>query len=156
MYDVLARHDGVRFLHDGTDRRRTQPQRGSLDLARLTAALGNELTWEIADSALDPFEPKQIRAARQRLDPAWYTSTTWPAATSPPASTHPAHQPHPLAPVTVARAFGTCRPTNRRPRSLPAVSHTEETALGSRILTGRPVDSDLQKQTPQHWPDGFS
>jgi hypothetical protein len=87
MYDVLARHDGVRFLHDGADRRRTQPQRGSLDLARLTAALGNELTWDIADSALDLFEPKQIRAARQRLDSAWYASTTCPAATSPPAST---------------------------------------------------------------------
>src|SRR5262249_58874618 len=40
------------------------------DLARLTAALGNELTWDIAGSALDPFEPRQIRAARQRLDPA--------------------------------------------------------------------------------------
>ena len=39
------------------------------DLARLVAALGNELTWDIAGSALDPFEPRQIRAARERLDP---------------------------------------------------------------------------------------
>jgi pimeloyl-ACP methyl ester carboxylesterase len=71
MYDVLARHDGVRFLHDGAgfvDEHKRNAARW--DLARLTAALGNELTWDIAGSALDPFEPRQIRAARQRLDPA--------------------------------------------------------------------------------------
>ena len=70
MYDVLARHDGVRFLHDGAgfvDEHKRSAARW--DLARLTAALGNELTWDIAGSALDPFEPRQIRAARQRLDP---------------------------------------------------------------------------------------
>jgi len=70
MYDVLARHDGVRFLHDGAgfvDEHQRNAARW--DLARLTAALGNELTWDIAGSALDPFEPRQIRAARQRLDP---------------------------------------------------------------------------------------
>ena len=71
MYDVLARHDGVRFLHDGAgfvDEHKRNAARW--DLARLTAALGNELTWDIAGSTLDPFEPRQIRAARQRLDPA--------------------------------------------------------------------------------------
>jgi pimeloyl-ACP methyl ester carboxylesterase len=71
MYDVLARHDGMRFLHDGAgfvDEHKRNAARW--DLARLTAALGNELTWDIAGSALDPFEPRQIRAARQRLDPA--------------------------------------------------------------------------------------
>lgn len=71
MYDVLARHDGMRFLHDGAgfvgEHKRNAAR---WDLARLTAALGNELTWDIAGSALDPFEPRQIRAARQRLDPA--------------------------------------------------------------------------------------
>jgi pimeloyl-ACP methyl ester carboxylesterase len=71
MYDVLARHDGVRFLHDGAgfvgEHKRNAAR---WDLARLTAALGNELTWDIAGSALDPFEPRQIHAARQRLDPA--------------------------------------------------------------------------------------
>ncbi len=70
MYDVLARHDGVRFLHDGAgfvDEHKRNAARW--DLARLTAALGNELTWDIAGSALDPFEPRQIPAARQRLDP---------------------------------------------------------------------------------------
>jgi hypothetical protein len=98
MYDVLARHDGVRFLHDGADRRRTQPQRGSLDLARLTAALGNELTW--------------------------YASTTCPAATSPPAST-PTCSP---TSSTRSRnrsspAFGTCRQTISGP-GLSQPSHT--------------------------------
>lgn len=71
MYDVLARHDGMRFLHDGAgfvDEHKRNAARW--DLARLTAALGPELTWDIAGSALDPFEPRQIRAARQRLDPA--------------------------------------------------------------------------------------
>jgi hypothetical protein len=71
MYDVLARHDGMRFLHDGAgfvDEHKRNAARW--DLARLTAALGNELTWDIAGSALDPFEPRQISAARQRLDPA--------------------------------------------------------------------------------------
>jgi len=71
LYDVLARHDGVRFLHDGAgfvDEHKRHAARW--DLARLTAALGNELTWDLAGSALDPFEPRQIRAARQRLGPA--------------------------------------------------------------------------------------
>jgi pimeloyl-ACP methyl ester carboxylesterase len=71
MYGVLARHDGVRFLHDGAgfvDEHQRHADRW--DLARLTAALGNELTWDIAGSADDPFEPRQIRAARSRLDPA--------------------------------------------------------------------------------------
>jgi pimeloyl-ACP methyl ester carboxylesterase len=71
LYEVLARHDGVRFLHDGAgfvDEHKRNAARW--DLARLTAALGNELTWDIAGSALDPFEPRQIRAARRRLDPA--------------------------------------------------------------------------------------
>jgi len=71
MSDVLARHGGMRFMHDGAgfvDEHKRNAARW--DLARLTAALGNELTWDIAGSALDPFEPRQIRAARQRLDPA--------------------------------------------------------------------------------------
>jgi pimeloyl-ACP methyl ester carboxylesterase len=71
MYDVLARHDGMRFLHDGAgfvDEHKRSAARW--DLARLTASLGNELTWDIAGSALDPFEPRQIYAARRRLDPA--------------------------------------------------------------------------------------
>jgi pimeloyl-ACP methyl ester carboxylesterase len=70
MFDVLTRHDGMRFLHDGAgfvDEHKRNKTRW--DLARLTAALGNELTWDIAGSALDPFEPRQIRAASQRLDP---------------------------------------------------------------------------------------
>lgn len=71
LYQVLARHDGMRFLHDGAgfvDEHKRNAARW--DLARLTAALGDELTWDIAGSALDPFEPRQIRAARRRLDPA--------------------------------------------------------------------------------------
>ena len=71
MYDVLARHGGMRFLHDGAgfvDEHKRNAARW--DLARLTAALGNELTWDIAGSALDPFESRQIRAARHRLDQA--------------------------------------------------------------------------------------
>jgi pimeloyl-ACP methyl ester carboxylesterase len=71
MLDVLRRHGGVRFLHDGAgfvDEHKRSATR--LDLARLTAAFGGELTWDIAGSAQDPYEPRQIRAARQRLDPA--------------------------------------------------------------------------------------
>jgi pimeloyl-ACP methyl ester carboxylesterase len=71
MYEVLARHGGMRFLHDGAGFVNEHKRNAARwDLARLTAALGNELTWDIAGSALDPFEPRQIRAARERLDPA--------------------------------------------------------------------------------------
>jgi len=70
VYDVLARHDGMRFLHDGAgfvDEHKRNAARW--DLGRIAAALGTELTWDLAGSTLDPFEPRQIRAARQRLDP---------------------------------------------------------------------------------------
>jgi pimeloyl-ACP methyl ester carboxylesterase len=71
MNDVLSRHDGMWFLHAGAGfvdehkRNRTR-----WDLARLTAALGDELTWDVAGSAKDPFEHRQVDVARDRLDPA--------------------------------------------------------------------------------------
>jgi pimeloyl-ACP methyl ester carboxylesterase len=71
LRDLLARHDGTRFLHEGAgfvDEHRRHATRW--DLGRLVTALGDELTWDLAGSALDAYEPRQIRAARQRLDPA--------------------------------------------------------------------------------------
>ena len=70
LYDVIARRDGMRFMHTGA-RFVIEHKRNAIrwDLARITAALGKELTWDIAGSALDPYEPQQIPAARQRLDP---------------------------------------------------------------------------------------
>jgi hypothetical protein len=60
---VRARHDGAGFVDEHNR------NAASWDLVRLTAALGNELTWDIAGGALDPCEPRPIRAASQRLDP---------------------------------------------------------------------------------------
>jgi hypothetical protein len=69
-YEVIARRDGLRYLHEGAgfvaEHRRNA---GRWDLGRLVAALGPELEWHLAGSALDPFEPRQIAAARRRLDP---------------------------------------------------------------------------------------
>lgn len=39
------------------------------------------------------------------------------------------------------------------PGSLTAVSQTVETAPDSGALGGRPVDPDLRRWIPQHWPD---
>jgi hypothetical protein len=70
------------------------------DLAALTAALGDDLIWNSVGSVLDPFEPRQICATRQRLHRALVrihkllgshrTITT-------------CCQPHPRAPATSAR-----------------------------------------------------
>jgi hypothetical protein len=71
MYDVLARHGGMRFLDDGVgfidEHKRNAAPLGPVGL---TAALGDDLIWNIVGNALDLFGPRQIRAARQRLPPA--------------------------------------------------------------------------------------
>ena len=64
-----ARRDAIsgRRPDSSTNTSATRPR---WDLADLTAALGDDLAWNIVGSALDPFGPRQIRAARQRLPPA--------------------------------------------------------------------------------------
>ncbi len=111
MYDVLARHDGVRFLHDGAgfvgEHKRNAAR---WDPARLAAALGNELTWDIAGSALDPFEPRQIGAARQRLDPTLVRIHDLPGG-------HLTTSEHPNLLANLIRALP--QPRSARPRSGP-------------------------------------
>ena len=71
LVGLLARHDGLRYLHEGAgfvDEHRRHATRW--DLGRLVTAFGGELSWDVAGSALDPYEPRQVRAARRRLDPA--------------------------------------------------------------------------------------
>jgi pimeloyl-ACP methyl ester carboxylesterase len=104
MYDVLARHGGMRFLHDGAgfvDEHKRNAARW--DLARLTVSLGNELTWNIVGSALDPFEPRQLRAARQRLDPALVRIHNLPGG-------HLATSEHPDLLASLIRALQQSRP----------------------------------------------
>jgi hypothetical protein len=90
MYDVLARHGGMRFLDDGVgfidEHKRNAAPLGPVGL---TAALGDDLIWNIVGNALDLFGPRQIRAARQRPPRAGAHPQT--ARQPPPsASTRPA------------------------------------------------------------------
>jgi hypothetical protein len=81
----------------------TSATRPRWDLAGLTAALGDDLIWNSVGNALDPFEPRQIRAARQRLHPALARIHKLPVSHLT-ISEHPTcSQPHPRAPATSAR-----------------------------------------------------
>jgi pimeloyl-ACP methyl ester carboxylesterase len=67
-YAVITRRDGAAFLHLGAgfvDEHQAHAARW--DLARLYHALGNSVAFCIAGSTEDPYEPKQIQAARERL-----------------------------------------------------------------------------------------
>jgi hypothetical protein len=104
MYDVLAQHGGMRFLDDcvgfiDEHKRNAAP----LGPVGLTAALGDDLIWNIVGNALDLFGPRQIRAARQRLPPSAGAHPQTARQPPPSASTPTCSQSHPRAPATWAR-----------------------------------------------------
>lgn len=68
LYDAIARRDGMAFLHLGAGfvaEHKAHAQRW--DFARLYHAMRDSVAFCIAGSEEDPFEPKQIVAARARL-----------------------------------------------------------------------------------------
>lgn len=67
--DAITRRNGAAFLHDGArfvDEHHANA--GRWDLAAITEALGDTVAVHLAGSEQDPFEPRQITAARERLD----------------------------------------------------------------------------------------
>src|SRR5258707_8883812 len=71
VYDAIARRDGAAFLHLAAgfvDEHKAHAKRW--DLARLYHALSGSVAFCIAGSEEDPYEPKQIVAARARLGAA--------------------------------------------------------------------------------------
>ncbi len=67
-YAVITRRDGAAFVHLGAgfvDEHKANAERW--DLARLYHALSSTVAFCIAGSVEDPYEPKQIEAARERL-----------------------------------------------------------------------------------------
>lgn len=70
-YDAITRRDGAAFLHNGArfvDEHKAHATRW--DLARLYHALSDSVEFCIAGSTEDPYEPRQIVAARTRLGAA--------------------------------------------------------------------------------------
>jgi pimeloyl-ACP methyl ester carboxylesterase len=70
-YDAITRRDGAAFLHNGAkfvDEHKAHAKRW--DLARLYHALSGSVEFCIAGSSEDPYEPRQIAAARARLGAA--------------------------------------------------------------------------------------
>ncbi|HEV8190201.1 MAG TPA: alpha/beta hydrolase [Ktedonobacterales bacterium] len=71
LYDAIARRDGAAFLHLAAGfvaEHKAHARRW--DLARLYHALHDSVAFSIAGSEEDPYEPKQIVAARARLGAA--------------------------------------------------------------------------------------
>jgi pimeloyl-ACP methyl ester carboxylesterase len=71
LYDAITRRDGAGFLHLAAgfvDEHKAHAKRW--DLARLYYALHDSVSFCIAGSEEDPYEPKQIAAARTRLGAA--------------------------------------------------------------------------------------
>jgi pimeloyl-ACP methyl ester carboxylesterase len=69
LRDAITRRNGAAFLHAGAsfvDEHRAHPQRW--DLQALVDELGDTIAFHLAGSEQDPFEPRQITAARQRLN----------------------------------------------------------------------------------------
>ncbi len=69
-YNAISRRNGAAFLHHGSrfvDEHRANGERW--DLARIFKATRESVTFHLAGSADDPFEPKQLLAASERLQP---------------------------------------------------------------------------------------
>lgn len=67
-YTAITRRNGAEFLHQAAgfvDEHKAHAERW--DLARLYHALGGAVTFCIAGSEEDPYEPKQVQATRERL-----------------------------------------------------------------------------------------
>ena len=71
LYDVITRRDGAAFLHLAAgfvSEHKAHARRW--DFARLYHALRDSVSFCIAGSEDDPYEPRQIAAARARLGAA--------------------------------------------------------------------------------------
>ncbi len=69
-YSAISRRDGAAFLHNGSrfvDEHHANSERW--DLARIFNATRDSVTFHLAGSVDDPFEPKQLVAASKRLRP---------------------------------------------------------------------------------------
>jgi pimeloyl-ACP methyl ester carboxylesterase len=70
LRDAILRRGGAAFMHRGAgfvDEHHRNEERW--DLAGIVRELGNTVAFHIAGSEEDPFEPRQIVAARERLAP---------------------------------------------------------------------------------------
>src|SRR5947209_15880385 len=70
LCDAVRRRGGAGFVHRAAGfvgEHRANAERW--DLAAIVRELGNAVTFRLAGSEEDPFEPRQITAARQRLAP---------------------------------------------------------------------------------------
>ena len=70
LRDAILRRRGAAFMHRAAgfvDEHRRNAERW--DLAAIVRELGNTVAFHIAGSDEDPFEPRQIVAARERLAP---------------------------------------------------------------------------------------
>jgi pimeloyl-ACP methyl ester carboxylesterase len=79
LRDAILRRDGAAFLHRAAgfvDEHRRNAERW--DLAAIVRELGDTVAFHIAGSEEDPFEPRQIVAARERLAPFGVEVRTFP------------------------------------------------------------------------------
>jgi pimeloyl-ACP methyl ester carboxylesterase len=70
LSDAIRRRGGVAFMHRAAgfvDEHRRNAERW--DLAAIVRELGDTIAFDVAGSEEDPFEPRQIVAARERLGP---------------------------------------------------------------------------------------
>jgi pimeloyl-ACP methyl ester carboxylesterase len=79
LRDAILRRGGAAFMHRAAgfvDEHRRNAERW--DLAAIVRELGNTVAFHIAGSEEDPFEPRQIVAARERLAPFGVDIRTFP------------------------------------------------------------------------------
>jgi pimeloyl-ACP methyl ester carboxylesterase len=70
LSEAIRRRGGAAFMHRAAgfvEEHRRNPERW--DLAAIVRDLGDTVAFHIAGSEEDPFEPRQITAARKRLAP---------------------------------------------------------------------------------------
>jgi pimeloyl-ACP methyl ester carboxylesterase len=79
LRDAILRRGGAAFMHRAAgfvDEHRRNAERW--DLATIVRELGNTVAFHVAGSEEDPFEPRQIVAARERLAPLGVDIRTFP------------------------------------------------------------------------------
>jgi pimeloyl-ACP methyl ester carboxylesterase len=70
LSDVIRRRDGAAFMHRAAGFANEHRRNASRwDLAAIVRKLGEAIDFYVAGSEADPFEPRQIVAARERLGP---------------------------------------------------------------------------------------
>ena len=119
LRDAILRRDGAAFMHRAAgfvDEHRRNTERW--DLAAIVRELGDTVAFHIAGSEEDPFEPRQIVAARERLAPFGVDIRTFPGG-------HLTTSEHPelLADAIreLAASHGVGQPAAARPRLRPEV-----------------------------------